>query len=185
MAAVSYLGSELGSWGIFSWEVQRYQETWLGVKGWAQLSLTLGIGGGMVCAFGARLLLPRGFAATAEFRPSLLLLTVGEPLLARVVIEVGLFNTEPHWEGPSPSTWVPQGKPGTPTPSPSPKGASPGCLQQLLAGAQLPLPSPTIFCHCFRFLLHFVCHPKCACLCCSSLLLQGSYYSPFHHPEGH
>lgn len=63
------------------------------------------------------------------------MLTMGELLLARAAVEVGPFNTWPHWEG-------------HPSPLPLPGGSVSGCLWELLVGAHLPLPSPTAPCHC-------------------------------------
>lgn len=67
------------------------------------------------CGFGARLLLPGGLT-TVQFCPSLVLLTVGEPLFVRAAVELGdLFNIRPHWERPSSTAWMPQGKPRIPS----------------------------------------------------------------------
>lgn len=77
------------------------------------------------------------FAATVEFCPSLLLLTVGEPLLTRAAIELGPFlhlislgGTLTICPGASGETQYPDVFP-----------LSGGSISWLLAGAQLLLPS--------------------------------------------
>lgn len=63
-----------------------------------------------------------------------------------------LFHTGSHWEGPSPSAWVPQGKPSTPNSS-SWREHPPR-----LVGGQLSLPSPLFSAAAEAFLLHFNSH---------------------------
>lgn len=72
------------------------------------------LGGQMAVGFGAGLL-PRGLAFTAE-HSLLFLLAVGRPLLAGAAVRLGLFDTCPCWERPSPFVWVTQGKTGAPPP---------------------------------------------------------------------
>lgn len=90
----------------------------LGGQGLGKYHLSLGYQRADSSGFGTRLLLPEGFAVTAEFCPSLLLLYVGEPLLARVVIDVVPFQHLTSLGGNPHHAWVPQGKLGTLIPSP-------------------------------------------------------------------
>lgn len=165
-------------WGFFSWEMQRYCENWLGVRGWAQLSHSLSQDwSGDSCGFGAGLLFPGEFVASAEFFVlhcfSFLWVSL---CLQEQLLKWDLFNTRPQWEG---------------EPDPSPEGVSPGCLWKpgfrcpaamfsasasgffatLLPYNWCPPGPPQLLSLLQSFSCTLFCHPRCACLCCSNLLL--------------
>lgn len=78
------------SWGLSLGKGRDTARFLLGVRGWVgphSLSEIRGESWGESC--GARLLLQGELAASAEFCPSLALLTVGEPLLIRVAVGLG------------------------------------------------------------------------------------------------
>ncbi|XP_058718567.1 uncharacterized protein LOC131591648 [Poecile atricapillus] len=89
--------------------------------------------------FGARLAAQRTRCHCRLFVNPLLLRIMGEPLLERAAVELGLFQ---H------TTALRRG--------PQPLAPSGGNIFRLLEAAHLKLPRPIVFCRCFRlFLLHF------------------------------
>lgn len=168
-----------------------------GVRGWAQLlSLLLSDwrGDGQATVAVGRI---RCYRRALSFTASP---TMSEPLLIRVAVELGSYQ---HTISLEKTLTIYSNVSGE---NLGPLSPPQGCLNasRLFVGPQLLLPSPAEFllllwvsfntltqhpvsaiAAAAEFLLHFVCHPRCAHICCSSLLLRGSCYSPFHDLEGH
>lgn len=144
--------------------MQRYQNLagGQGLGSAHSCSFALGIRG-HGCGFGPGLLLPKGFT-TVEFCPSLLPLTLGETLLVRAAVELGPFQQPTSLEETLIKCLGASGE--TQDPSPPLEGAPPCCLWEPGCHCWTPIAPATAS----GFLLHFVCHPGSAHLCCSSLL---------------